>query len=395
MTVNSSGATSLTLPLWSLGFRPFFLAAGLWSAVAIAIWILMLATGIPLPSRFDPMSWHIHEMLFGFVMAAIAGFLLTAVPNWTGRRPLRGWPLALLVGLWFLGRILSLVSIFVPAWLAVTADLAFPGMLAAVIAWEIVVARNWRNLAVVAPVTVLGLANLLMHLEANKLSIPAALGWRLGLSAVVVLLSIIAGRIVPSFTRNWLTKRHVSDLPAPPGWIDTIAVVALLAGLVGWTFFPEFGPVGLLLLFGGALNLWRLLRWRGNATAVEPLLLVLHAGYLWLAVGVGLLGMSVLDDNMLQTTAIHALTVGAIGTMVLAVMTRTTLGHTGRPLSADRITSLIYVFVTFAAIARVAATFGTDWTIPLLIASASVWVTAFGLFVLTYAPILFAPRNAS
>ena len=223
------------------GFRPFFLAAGLWSAVALAMWIIMLTTGTTVPSRFDPLSWHIHEMLFGFVMAAIAGFLLTAIPNWTGRLPVSGSPLALLAGLWLLGRVACLISALAPPWIAITADLSFPVVLVGVIAREIVVGRNWRNLPMVAAVSVLGIANLLMHLEADGFAVPTGLGWRLGLAAVIVLISVMAGRIVPSFTRNWLAKHPWSDLPAGHGWIDRVALGILHAGLLGWAFLPAFG----------------------------------------------------------------------------------------------------------------------------------------------------------
>jgi uncharacterized protein involved in response to NO len=376
------------------GFRPFFLAAGVWSAVALALWIVMFAIGAAMPSRFDPLTWHIHEMLFGFVMAAIAGFLLTAIPNWTHRLPVSGGPLALLAGLWLLGRLACLVSALLPSWIALVADLSFPVVLVGVVAREIVAGRNWRNLPMAAPVTVLGIANLLMHLEANGIAVPSGLGWRLGLSAVIVLISVVAGRIVPSFTRNWLAKRPGSNLPATYGWIDRVALGVLHAGLIGWAFVPAFRPVGLLLLLGAALNFWRLLRWRGAATAAEPLLLVLHIGYAWLVLGAALLGLTLLGADLPQSASIHALTAGAAGTMILAVMTRATRGHVGRDLSADRLTSLIYILVSLAATTRVAATFGTTWTMPLLIASACLWIAAFGGFVLAYGRMLLLPRDA-
>jgi uncharacterized protein involved in response to NO len=396
MSILVDGAKDHPVPAFlAQGFRPFFLAAGLWSAAALALWIVLFATGAVLPSRFDPLAWHIHEMLFGFVMAAVAGFLLTAIPNWTQRLPVSGRPLALLLGLWLLGRIACLVSALVPVWLAIAADLAFPAALVAIVAREIVAGRNWRNLPMVAPVTILAIANLLMHLEADGVAVPSGLGWRLGLAAVIVLISVVAGRIVPSFTRNWLAKRRDPDLPAVHGRIDRAALGALHAGLIGWAFFPAARAVGLLLLLGAALNLWRLLRWRGGATAAEPLLLVLHIGYAWLVLGAGLLGFATLDADLPQSAAIHALTAGAIGTMILAVMTRVTRGHTGRELSADRVTSLIYVLVGFAAVARIAAVFAAAWTLPLLIASAGLWIGAFGLFVLRYAPMLLLPRDGA
>ncbi|MGH7073378.1 MAG: NnrS family protein [Stellaceae bacterium] len=378
----------------TLGFRPFFFAAGFWAMAALALWIVMFATGAAIPSRFDPLAWHIHEMLFGFVMAAIAGFLLTAIPNWTGRLPVHGAPLALLAGLWLLGRIACLISALMPAWLAITADLSFPVVLVAVIVREIVGGRNRRNLPMVVPVVVLGIANLLMHLAANGVGVPRGLGWRLGLVATIILISVMAGRIVPSFTRNWLVKRRVSTLPIVPGWIDRAALGVLHAGLFGWAFFPDLRPIGALLLLGAALNLWRLLRWRGSATTAEPLLLILHIGYGWLVLGSALLGLAVLDARMPLSAAIHALTAGAIGTMILAVMTRVTRGHTGRELSADGATRLIYVLVTLAAMTRVAAEFAADWMVPLLIVSAGLWIAAFGVFTLCYGPMLFLPRQS-
>jgi uncharacterized protein involved in response to NO len=375
------------------GFRPFFLAAALWSAAALALWVLMLATGAALPSRFDPLFWHAHEMLFGFVMAAVAGFLLTAIPNWTQRLPVSGGPLALLAGLWLLGRIACLVSALLPAWLAAAADLAFPAALVAVVAREIIAGGNRRNLPMVVPVAVLGIANLLMHLESAGVAVPAGLGWRLGLAAVIVLISVVGGRIVPSFTRNWLAKQPDAALPAQPGRVDRAALGVLHAGLLGWAFLPSLAPVGAILLAGAALNFWRLLRWRGPDTAAEPLLLVLHVGYAWLALGAGLLGVSVVDAAVPQSAAIHALTAGAAGTMILAVMTRATRGHTGRALAADRATSAIYVLVSLAAITRIAAAFAASWTMPLLVASAGLWIAAFGGFALVYGPMLLRPAR--
>jgi len=184
-----------------------------------------------------------------------------------------------------LGRIVCLISSFTPIWLAIAADLSFPAFLVAVVAREIVAGRNWRNLLLVAPVTVLGIANLLMHLEAHGVAIPSGLGWRLGLSAVIALISVVAGRIVPSFTRNWLVKRENRDLPAIHGWVDRAALGTLHTALFGWAFFPDFRAVGVLLLFSAAFNLWRLSRWRGGAAFAEPLLFVLHVGYAWLVLG--------------------------------------------------------------------------------------------------------------
>ncbi|MGH8291073.1 MAG: NnrS family protein [Steroidobacteraceae bacterium] len=378
----------------SYGFRPFFLGAALWASIALGLWIAMLSTGLALPSRFDPLTWHIHEMLFGFVLAAMAGFLLTAIPNWTGRHPVSGALLGLLSGLWLLGRIDTLISAWVPAWLAIAADIAFPFALVSIVAREIIAANSRRNFPMIVPVAVLAIAQLLMDLGSVGFGSLSGYGWRLGLAAILIMISVVGGRIVPTFTRNWLVKRERDRLPPAPGIVDRASLGVLHAALLGWVFYPSAWLTGIALLVGAALNLWRLTRWQAADTRAEPLLLALHVGYGWLVLGVGALGLTVLDSEIPLSAAIHALTVGAVGTMILAVMTRVTRGHTGRELSADRPTSLIYVLVVLAAAARIAAAFvtvaRTDW----LLAAAVLWMGAFGLFALRYAPLLLRPRGS-
>lgn len=379
-------------PVLSAGFRPLFLAAGTWAALAVAVWLELLNGAFDLPSRFDPLSWHIHEMLFGFVMAGVGGFLLTAIPNWTGRAPVAGATLGVLVGLWVIGRVACAISAWLPGWGAVVADLAFPAGLEIVAARELLAAGNRRNYPLLLPVVVLAIANLLMHLQALDVAVPIGLGWRLGMVGVIVLISVIGGRIIPAFTRNWLVARGGTALPAPAGLVDRAALGTLHAGLVIWAFVPAWAPAGGLLLAAAALNLWRLARWRGVATVAEPLLLILHVGYLWLVAGVVLLGVSMLTAQVPPAAALHALTAGAMGSMLLAVMTRATLGHTGRVLRADRATVTIYGLVTVAALLRVAAAWTVDLQADLLEVSAVAWVAAFALFVAQYGPMLVAPR---
>lgn len=377
---------------FSYGFRPFFLAAAVWATVDVIVWLSIFEHGGGLPSRFDPLTWHIHEMLFGFVMAAISGFLLTAVANWTGRPPIRGWLLGVLAGAWLAGRLACTFSAAMNPWLGVFLDLALPGLLIPLIAREVVLARNWRNLVMVAPVTVLAIANLLMHLESLGFGVEDGLGWRLGIAAVLVLVSAVSGRIVPAFTRNWLSKRG-EDGPAAHGMIDRVALGGLHLGLFVWVFLPNSSFSGGLLILGALLNAGRLFRWRGFRTRDEPLLLILHIGYSWLVVGVALLGLSVLGGPVPISAALHSLTVGAIGTMILAVMTRATRGHTGRPLNADSMTNLIFLAILTATVARVLAGFEI-WTNELLTLSAISWVLAFVGFVLAYGPMLFGKRVA-
>ena len=379
-------------PLLSAGFRPFFLAAAAWSAISLAVWLSLLTGSFDLPSRFDPLTWHIHEMLFGFVMAAVGGFLLTAIPNWTNRAPVAGTPLVVLVTLWFLGRLACLGSALIPGWLALVVDLAFAAGLETIAARELIAVGNKRNYPLLAPVVVLAIANLLMHLQVLGVAIPIGLGWRLGIAAVIILISVISGRIVPAFTRNWLTARGSSQTPPPVGMLDRIALGTLHAGMMVWAFVPNWQPVGALLLAASVLNLIRLARWHGIGTFSEPLLLILHVGYLWLVIGVALLGASLLDASVPAAAAIHALTAGAMGTMILAVMTRATLGHTGRALHADTATITLYALVSLAAVLRIVAAWTVDAQADVLEVSALAWVGAFALFLAQYGPMLLAPR---
>ena len=241
----------------------------------------------------------------------------------------------------------------IPGWLAAVADLAFAIALEAVAARELFAAGNRRNYPLLVPVIVLAIANLLMHLQVLDFAIPFGLGWRLGIAAMIVLISVIGGRIVPAFTRNWLTARGTRRVPPTSRMLDRLALGTLHAGMIAWTFLPDWPPVGVLLLLAAALNLARLAAWRGMAALPEPLLLILHVGYLWLVAGVALLGLSLFSDAVPAAAAVHALTAGAMGTMILAVMTRATLGHTGRALHADAMTITIFLLVTAAAGLRV------------------------------------------
>ena len=380
--------------LLSRGFRPFFLGAALWAAIALVLWLVILTTGLSLPTRFSPLDWHIHEMLFGFVLAAVAGFLLTAIPEWTGREPVSGTLLGLLCGFWLLGRVDALFCAFIPLWLAIAADIAFPAALAAVVARELIGSGQRARFPMVVPISALTLAQLLMDLGSEAgIGGLGAYGWRLGLAGILILISVIGGRIVPAFTRNWLTRRGQLRVPPAAGIVDRAALGLLHAALIVWVFFPEARATGLALFVGSAANLWRLSRWRGAATRAEPLLVVLHVGYAWLVAGVAALGVTVWDPAFPLSAAIHALTVGAIGTMILAVMTRVTRGHTGRVLVADRSTAVIYALIGVATAARITAAFTTQTRVDWLLTAGALWIGAFGLFSLRYAPWLLRPRR--
>jgi uncharacterized protein involved in response to NO len=378
--------------IWTMAFRPFFLAASLWSAAALVLWILALTEGIAFPSRFSPVEWHVHEMLFGFIPAAIGGFLLTAIPNWTNRTPIRGRPLAGLVLLWFLGRVACFTSASLPAWLGVAVDSAFLLVLCLVAAREIALAGNRRNLIMPIPIAILFVANVLTHLEALGFAVPDGLGRRLGIAAIIILMSVIGGRIIPTFTRNWLLARGAKSLPIPTDRIDIFAIATIAIGLLAWAFLPTFALTGIVLLVAAVLNGWRLARWHGVKTTAEPLLAVLHVGYLWIVIGAALLGASVIGSFVPEAAAVHAFTAGAMGTMVLAVMSRVSLGHTGRPLHADFITSVAYVTVIIAALTRIAAAFLPSYYLPLITGSGVLWTAGFLIFAAHYGPMLVAPR---
>jgi uncharacterized protein involved in response to NO len=374
----------------SAGFRPFFLAAAVWAALAVPLWLAADTEGLVLPIRLAPWVWHAHEMIFGFAAASVTGFLLTPIPNWTGRLPLQGPPLATLVFLWALGRVGVLISARIGAPAAALADLCFPFAFLAVVAREILAGENWRNLPVVGALLLLFAGNLLVHIDALGVAATAELGNRVGIATLLMLISLVGGRIIPSFTRNWLAKfRPEVRAPAPAGRFDPAVLAITAVALAMWAIAPEAAASSCFLLIAGIAIGLRLSRWRGLSTAREPLLLILHVGYAWLALGLLLCGVDGIFEIVPPTAALHTLTVGAIGTMTLAVMTRASLGHTGGPLRAGPITKTIYILVTIAAVLRVLSPLAAE--ILLWLASVS-WTGAFGLFAVFYGRILMRPR---
>jgi uncharacterized protein involved in response to NO len=377
----------------SAGFRPFFLLAALWACLAIPASIAFVTASVHPPAAFPPIIWHVHEMAFGFGGAVVAGFLLTAIPNWTGRMPLQGGSLAFLALLWLVGRIALSPFVSIGPNLAAALDLSFPAAFLVVVAREIIVGRNWRNLPIAGALASMLLGNLLTHLEAMSVAETAEMGNRIGVATLLMLIALIGGRIVPSFTHNWLAKQQ----PAPPtttpfDLVDRAALAMTSVALLTWAATPQALVAPWLELAAGATLALRLARWRGAQTLREPLLWVLHLGYGWLALGLLLLGFNSFAPILPQTTALHALTVGAIGTMTLAVMTRASLGHTGRPLVAGAGTTAIYISITIAATLRLLAPlFGDGYMVVLSLAGAA-WSAAFGLFVLLYARPLLGTR---
>ena len=377
---------------FSFAFRPFFFCGALFAGIAIPVWAALFTGRLVMAG--DPMRWHAHEMLFGYLGAIIGGFLLTAIPNWTGRLPVSGAPLAGLLALWLLGRIgaaLQATGVIGPE-VGIVLELLYWVALSGAAFREIIAGGNKRNLPVVAMIAAFALADVVTFLP-DWTSVEPMLGARLAIAIAATLISLIGGRVTPSFTRNWLAKEKGEPFPAPFGAIDKAAVAATLLAMLAWAVRPDAAWAGGLLLLAALVQAIRLARWQGQRTIAEPLVIILHLGYLWLVVGLLALGASAIaPEQIMATAALHALTAGAVGTMTLAVMTRASLGHTGRALVADRGTQAIYGLVILGAALRVLVPWlPTDYPETVGLAGL-LWAGAFLLFAVKYGPYLFSAR---
>lgn len=376
----------------SYGFRPFFLGAALFGGLAIPLWVGAFAGGMHMDALYPPREWHVHEMLFGFIPALIAGFLLTAMPNWTDRMPLRGRPLLILFLVWVAGRLFMAVPWAGQSVVAVI-DGAFLVLLAAYVWREVLLGRVWDRAPIGVLVTLYATTNIFFHLSVLR-GLPTDLPARLALSIMTLMLTVIGGRLTPTFTREYLEQRNETRLPAIFSPVDAVVMVSVLVATVAWVVRPESLWAGILLLVGGVGSIIRLLRWRGWLTWREPLVLILSVGYGWVGLYLLALGGSVLGIGLSQANAIHLLTSGAMGAMTLAVMTRASLGHTGRPRHADGLTVAIYLLVNLAALLRI---FTPNLDNPTVLTHAMLGFSAFGwsgaylLFALVYGPYLLRP----
>ncbi|MGV2167321.1 NnrS family protein [Agrobacterium sp. 16-172Ci] len=377
--------------IFSYGFRPFFLGGALWAIVAMVLWIAALSGFIDLGGDYGAPNWHAHEMLFGFASAVLAGFLLTAVPNWTGRLPVSGKPLVWLFALWCAGRLFLLVPGTVGLVTAAAVDGLFLPALLAICAREVIAGRKWKDLKVLGGLLALSVANIVFHVAAIG-GDHSQIATRLAVCAYTVLVIIVGGRIVPSFTRNWLNRFGRTDFPVPYNGFDTAAILTGIAALAVWTIEPESivaVPTALLAAFMHAV---RLIRWRGWTTWPEQVLVVLHVAYAFIPVGFITIALAALDV-MDTRSVLHVFTVGVIGCMMLAVMTRASLGHTGRKLAASRVTIAAYVALIACALLRPAAEFFPGAMMHLYACSALFWIVGFGLFCVEYGPILTRERK--
>ncbi len=376
--------------LFSIGFRPFFLAAAWMAVLWMGAWTGFLLAGVPSPGSIPPLLWHGHEMLFGFTAAVIAGFLLTAVQNWTGLRSVTPAQLAGLAALWFSARLGFLFPELLPLWLTSVLDLAFLPMLAVVMARVLLKAGNRRNYAFIPLLAALTLLNGAVHLELHGLLAGIA-SWSIDVSIllITVLLVFMGGRVIPFFTERRLPAVNPRQWPWL-NWSSTLSVlgVALVFLIVGRD--PALAPI---LIIAGTLTLARLLAWRPWRVLREPLLWILHLGYAWIPVGLGLQAAHLLGVGLPWSAGVHALMVGAMSTLCLGMMARVALGHSGREMVAPQPVVVGFVLISVAALGRVLISLpvGPGW---LLGASGLLWSAAFLLYAIAYTPILMRPRAA-
>lgn len=378
----------------SYAFRPFFLLGPLFGMVAILLWVATLHASGFAPATRDPVAWHAHEMLFGFAGAAIAGFLLTAVATWTSRPPVAGPVLGTLVVAWIAGRMAMLLGARLPDLLLALVDLAFPVLLAAIVTREIVAGGSRRNFGIAGVVAAFAVLDAVFHLGQSG-AWPGADRAALFLTAhgLLVLITVIGGRVIPNFTGNWLRLRGDTRPPRSRPWVEALLIpLVILAGIADSVALPA-PVVATLSLAAAALHAVRLLGWRGTAAAGEPLVAILHVAYAWLPVGYLLLGLTALGVPLPRSAALHALTMGGVGSMILAIATRVALGHTGRALAAAPLTTLAYVVLNVGVLVRILSPLAPAAYLTLIDTAAAAWLVAFGLFVLVYWPILTQPRK--
>jgi uncharacterized protein involved in response to NO len=376
--------------LFSYGFRPFFLGASLFAGIAVVLWLPAYFGELTLPTAYPSLYWHIHEMIYGYGAAAVAGFTLTAIPNWTGGLPLQGGKLIALSGLWLAGRLAMAFSALIGAIPAAAIDLAFLATLIVFVVRELSHGGQSHNRKVAVALAVLWLGDLVFHIEAIAQGY-ANYGVRIGLAALLLLITLIGGRIIPSFTRNWLARMNPGALPAPADRWDVAAIILTAIALAGWIAAPSAMLVGWALFAAGLAQAARLARWRGWRAWRDRLVLVLHVAYLFVPIGFLLTALSAFGLAP-ESAGVHAWAIGAIGGMTIAVMSRAALGHTGRALIASPAVQAVYALLFGAAIARICAALAPEHGVAALHVAAFAWIAAFLGFAVAYWRVFTGPR---
>jgi len=382
-------------PLLRLGFRPFFLGGAVFSLFAITLWLLMYKGTVTLSPLGSGYWWHIHEMIFGFGCAIIAGFLLTAVQNWTGVRGVQGKTLLLLFLLWLVGRVVVLFPNVLGELLTSVIDLSFLPIVAIVLAKPILAIKQYRNLFFVPLLALFTLANLEMHLSLyypQTFSITYAS--YAGVMLVTFLMSVMAGRVAPMFTANGTQTPKAPPIP----WLDKVTNGSLAVAMISLLIEPlvGFSPLffGMLLIFSGIFQTIRWLRWRPWITLNVPLLWSIHGAMKFISFGLVVLGVSYLIPEVPSNHIWHLLTVGGMGGLILAMISRVSLGHTGRPLEPPKAMTIAYVLMPLAALIRAFGPWGLpEKTLLFIDISGGFWLAAFAIFVITYGPMLMSARK--
>ncbi len=382
------------VPLFRLGFRPFFLAGALFSVVAILLWLMHYRGALNLQPLGGGYWWHIHEMIFGFACAIVAGFLLTAVQNWTGLPGVKGKLLMGLFLLWLLGRVSLLFPSLLGPMLSTLVDLAFLPCVAFILAKPIWAIKQYRNLFFVPLLTIFTIANAEMHASIYyPASVSTQYAGYAGVMLVTLLISVMTGRVAPMFTANGTQTTKAIPLP----WLDKvtngalalITILLLLHPLIGVNHFY----IGVILIVAGIFQAIRWLRWRPWITLGVPLLWSLHFSIKAMAFGLILLGLSYLLPEIPSNHIWHLLTIGGIGGVILAMISRVSLGHTGRALQPPKLMSLAFISMVLASVVRSFGPWGwPENTLMFIDISALLWLISFGLFVIFYGPMLIKSR---
>ncbi len=384
----------MTTALLSVGYRPFFALGALNTLGAMLPWLYVLSGGAAPTQGWPPSILHGHEIIYGTVVPVIAGFLLTAVPNWCGSERITGPPLLALVCAWGAGRLaLVLAGLVPPPWVAVV-DIAFLPVFAGVIAVPILRTKRWRNLPILAVVLALALANAAIHLGLIEQSATLLrAGVRGAADLVVLLLIIMTGRLVPLFTRNDASRRGVRLELKEHGWLEPLVLLMALVTF-GWDLaLPGDAGSAILALLLVPLLALRQWGWRPLATSHEPMLWVLHVGHAFIVLGFALHAFDGLRGGLLGAGALHAFTAGAMGVTMIGMITRVTLGHSGRPISADGWVLLSFGLCIAGALGRIgAAMLGAEGYTPLLLAGGGLWTLAWGIYLARHANALVGPR---
>lgn len=380
------------MPLLAKGFRPFFLLAALYAIAIVPLWLAILQGMLAPVAYLAPSVWHAHEMLSGFVTAVVAGFLLTAVGNWTQRETLTGGWLAALALLWVAGRWAMLFAGVLPWGLAAAIDLAFLPALALGLARPLIASNNRRNFAMLGILAALFGSSLVVHLDGLALvrEGSARLANLVALDVVVLLISIIGGRVFPMFTRNASGVASIRSIP----WLDRACIVAMVALVMTDSLLrDDVLASGVVAGVAGVLSAARAVHWGARHSLRDPLLWILHVGYGWVVVGLLLRAADGIFGLSIGSAAIHALTLAAIGSLTLGMMARVALGHTGRMLAAPAPMTAAFVAITLAALARtVVPMLAPGWYAAGLVAAGVFWTLAFAVYLGTFAPLLLQPR---